>query len=165
MRFPWSMLACQLFVVRTIPILFGSCVVDTSWLQLSCHSWKAQSHSSQHPLPLELFPLFPRSRSLNCRSCAADVSMGESVRQWWCTPLIPAEAGRFLSSRPAYRVNSRTAKATQKNPVLKIKSMGESYSQFFFCIWVVLAFCNHSPDAKGVSSMRVSVGVSLLKWQ
>jgi hypothetical protein len=34
-------------------------------------------------------------------------------------PLIPAEAGGFLSSRPAwyYRVSSRTARATQRNSV------------------------------------------------
>jgi hypothetical protein len=30
-----------------------------------------------------------------------------------------AEAGQFLSSRPVYRVNSRTAKAIQRNPVSK----------------------------------------------
>jgi hypothetical protein len=32
-----------------------------------------------------------------------------------------AEAGRFLSSRPAlvYKVNSRTSRAIQRNPVLK----------------------------------------------
>jgi hypothetical protein len=36
-----------------------------------------------------------------------------------------AEAGGFLSSRPAclvYRVSSRTARATQKNPVSKNKN-------------------------------------------
>ena len=39
--------------------------------------------------------------------------------QWWRTG--EAEAGRFLSLRPAwsYRVSSRTARATQRNPVSK----------------------------------------------
>jgi hypothetical protein len=43
--------------------------------------------------------------------------------QWWCMPLIPALRGQrqadLLSSRPAYRVSSRTARATQENLVLK----------------------------------------------
>jgi hypothetical protein len=30
-----------------------------------------------------------------------------------------AEAGRFLSLRPAYKVSSRTARAIQRNPVSK----------------------------------------------
>jgi hypothetical protein len=33
-----------------------------------------------------------------------------------------AEAGGFLSSRPAYKVSSRTARATQRNPVSKTKN-------------------------------------------
>jgi hypothetical protein len=43
-----------------------------------------------------------------------------------------AEAGGFLSSRPAWstRVNSRTARATQRNPALKKKRKKKSYSLF-----------------------------------
>jgi hypothetical protein len=33
----------------------------------------------------------------------------EQTGQWWHIPLIPAEAGRFLSSR--------TARTTQRNPI------------------------------------------------
>jgi hypothetical protein len=42
---------------------------------------------------------------------------------WWCTPLIPA-LGRQISEFKAslvYKVSSRTAKATQRNPVLEKK--------------------------------------------
>jgi hypothetical protein len=42
---------------------------------------------------------------------------------WWRTPLIPAlgaEAGGFLSSRPAWSTTG-TARATQRNPVSKKK--------------------------------------------
>jgi hypothetical protein len=44
-----------------------------------------------------------------------------SVRQWWCTPLIPA-LGKQISEFKAslvYRVSSRTARATKSNPVSK----------------------------------------------
>jgi hypothetical protein len=48
---------------------------------------------------------------------------------WWCTPLIPAlrrqSRGRRISEFEAslvYRVSSRTARATQRNPVLKNKT-------------------------------------------
>jgi hypothetical protein len=47
-----------------------------------------------------------------------------SAGQWWCMPLIPALGGRgrqiseFKASL-VYRVSSRTARATQRNPVLK----------------------------------------------
>jgi hypothetical protein len=46
------------------------------------------------------------------------------ARQWWCTPLTPAlrrerkDLCEFKASL-VYRVSSRTAKATQRNPVLK----------------------------------------------
>jgi hypothetical protein len=46
--------------------------------------------------------------------------------QWWCTPLIPAlgrqrqEDHEFEASL-VYRVSSRTARATQRNPVSKKK--------------------------------------------
>jgi hypothetical protein len=41
-----------------------------------------------------------------------------------CICAWETEAGRFLSSRPArsYRVSSRTARATQRNPVSKIQN-------------------------------------------
>ena len=44
--------------------------------------------------------------------------------QWWRTPLIPAlgSRGRWISEFKAslvYRVSSRTARATQRNPVSK----------------------------------------------
>jgi hypothetical protein len=45
-----------------------------------------------------------------------------------------AEAGGFLSSRPAwstYRVSSRTARATQRNPVLK-------KPKFYICIYIYI---------------------------
>jgi hypothetical protein len=44
--------------------------------------------------------------------------------QWWSTPLIPAGGGRQISEFQAslvYRVSSRTARATQRNPVSKKK--------------------------------------------
>jgi hypothetical protein len=46
------------------------------------------------------------------------------ARQWWRTPLIPAlgSRGRWISEFEAslgYRVSSRTARATQRNPVSK----------------------------------------------
>jgi hypothetical protein len=46
------------------------------------------------------------------------------ARQWWCTPLIPALGGRGrriseFEASLVYRVSSRTARATQRNPVLK----------------------------------------------
>jgi hypothetical protein len=40
----------------------------------------------------------------------------------WCTPIIPAGRSRRISEFEAslvYRVSSRTARATQRNPVLK----------------------------------------------
>jgi hypothetical protein len=43
---------------------------------------------------------------------------------WWCTPLIPA-LGRQTPEFEAnlvYRVSSRTARATQRNPVSKNKT-------------------------------------------
>jgi hypothetical protein len=45
---------------------------------------------------------------------------------WWCTPLIPAlrRQSRQISEFEAslvYRVNSRTARATQRNPVSETK--------------------------------------------
>jgi hypothetical protein len=48
-----------------------------------------------------------------------------AVVQWWCTPLIPQHLGgrgRQISEFEAslvYRVSSRTARAIQRNPVLK----------------------------------------------
>jgi hypothetical protein len=44
---------------------------------------------------------------------------------WWCTPLIPGGRGRRISEFEAnlvYRVSSRTARATQRNPVSKNKN-------------------------------------------
>jgi hypothetical protein len=43
---------------------------------------------------------------------------------WWCTPLIPALRGRGrriseFEASLVYRVSSRTARATQRNPVSK----------------------------------------------
>jgi hypothetical protein len=41
---------------------------------------------------------------------------------WWCTPLIPALGSRQISEFEAslvYRVSSRTARATRRNPVSK----------------------------------------------
>jgi hypothetical protein len=48
-------------------------------------------------------------------------------RAWWHTPLIPAlgSRGRQISEFEAslvYKVSSRTAKATQRNPVSKNKT-------------------------------------------
>jgi hypothetical protein len=49
------------------------------------------------------------------------------AEHWWCTSLIPAELegrGRWISEFEAslvYRVSSRTARATQRNPVKKKK--------------------------------------------
>jgi hypothetical protein len=46
--------------------------------------------------------------------------MLEEVKAEVCPSTWKAEAGGFLSSRPAwYKVSSRTAKATQRNPVSK----------------------------------------------
>ena len=45
-----------------------------------------------------------------------------------------AETGGFLSLRPAfvYRVSSRTARATQKNPVVKNKQTNERTTQIYY---------------------------------
>jgi hypothetical protein len=56
-----------------------------------------------------------------------------------------AEAGRFLSSRPSlvYKVSSRTARATQRNPVLKKKKecvVCRVTGKHFYCCCFVL-FC------------------------
>jgi hypothetical protein len=50
-----------------------------------------------------------------------DTSYMHWARQWWHTPLIPGR-GRWISEFEAslvYRVSSRTARATQRNPVSK----------------------------------------------
>jgi hypothetical protein len=44
--------------------------------------------------------------------------------QWWCTPVIPALGSRSrqiseFEASLVYRVSSRTARATQRNPVSK----------------------------------------------
>jgi hypothetical protein len=54
-----------------------------------------------------------------------------SGRAWWCRPLIPALGGRgrriseFKTSL-VYRVSSRTARATQRNPVSKNKQTNKN---------------------------------------
>jgi hypothetical protein len=55
---------------------------------------------------------------------------------WQHTPLIPALGGRGswifeFEASLVYRESSRTAKATQRNPVLKIKRKGSVYSVSF----------------------------------
>jgi hypothetical protein len=52
------------------------------------------------------------------------VKREKDVKQWWRTPLIPALGGRGrqiseFEASLVYRVSSRTARATQRNPVLK----------------------------------------------
>jgi hypothetical protein len=41
---------------------------------------------------------------------------------WWHTPLIPGRRISELEASLVYRVSSRTARATQRNPVLKKKT-------------------------------------------
>jgi hypothetical protein len=48
-------------------------------------------------------------------------------RAWWLTPLIPAlgrqrQVDFWVRSHPVYKVSSRTARAIQRNPVLKNKN-------------------------------------------
>ena len=49
------------------------------------------------------------------------------ARWWWCTPLIPALGKQrqvdlcVFEASLVYRVSSRTARAAQRNPVLKTK--------------------------------------------
>ena len=57
---------------------------------------------------------------------AAAVLIVSAARQWWHMPLIPALGGRGrriseFEANLVYRVNSRTARATQRNPVSKNK--------------------------------------------
>jgi hypothetical protein len=55
-------------------------------------------------------------------------------RVWWCTPLIPAFKGRgrqiseFKASL-VYRVSSRTARVTQRNPVSKTNKQKKTKNQ------------------------------------
>ena len=42
------------------------------------------------------------------------------TEQWWCTPLISVDLYEFEDSL-IYRVSSRTARATQRNPIMKNK--------------------------------------------
>jgi hypothetical protein len=46
----------------------------------------------------------------------------KNARRWWHTPLTPALGSRWISEFETsllYRVSSRTARATQRNPVSK----------------------------------------------
>ena len=55
------------------------------------------------------------------------LKLGGWGQTWWLTPLIPAL--RRLSEFEAslvYRVNSRTARATQRNPVSKNKNKNKN---------------------------------------
>jgi hypothetical protein len=52
---------------------------------------------------------------------------GIGARQWWHMPLIPALGKQRqvdFEVSLVYRVSSRTARATQRNPVLKKKKVG-----------------------------------------
>jgi hypothetical protein len=52
--------------------------------------------------------------------------------QWWHTPLIPALGRQAVSEFEAslvYRMSSRTARATQRNPVSKKKPINQSINQ------------------------------------
>ena len=53
-----------------------------------------------------------------------------------------AEAGGFLSSRPAlvYKVSSRTARAIQRNPVSKNKQIKKYWWHYRGLIWFGLGF-------------------------
>jgi hypothetical protein len=74
---------------------------------------------------------------------SSKIFLGKHTGQWWHTPLMPAVGGRGrqiseFEASLVYRVSSRTARATQRNPVLKKekkkrKKLGKHFS--FVAIW------------------------------
>jgi hypothetical protein len=86
-------------------------------------------------------------------ACAHTHNKGMNVtqsvaRQWWHTPLIPAlrrqrpwELSEFKASL-VYRVSSRTARVTQRNPVSKINQpTKQAYKQTIFKDEHILVVC------------------------
>jgi hypothetical protein len=64
-------------------------------------------------------------------SCRRTVKRIIGAGQWWHTPLIKALGGRGrqiseFEASVVYRVSSRTARATQRNPVSKSKQTNKN---------------------------------------
>jgi hypothetical protein len=57
-------------------------------------------------------------------------------RAWWRTPLIPALGGRGKRISEFYRVSSRTARAIQRNPVLKKTKTKTKKLTIYLFMWV-----------------------------
>jgi hypothetical protein len=61
------------------------------------------------------------------QASSEQVESKQRARLWWRTPLIPALGGRGrrisgFEASLVYKVSSRTARAIQRNPVLKNKT-------------------------------------------
>jgi hypothetical protein len=93
--------------------------------------WIKLSSTSTHCLPTK-FPHLARTRKVEqgVGGCcylnhpSLFVLRNDKLARWWRTPLNPeAEAGGFLEFKAnlVYKVSSRTARAIQRNPVLKKK--------------------------------------------
>jgi hypothetical protein len=68
-------------------------------------------------------------------------------RVWWRTPLIPAEAGRFLSSRPAW-----STKWVPGQPGPHRETLSREKKKKFSFIFITLVFCLYVCLCEGIGS-------------
>lgn len=131
---PSSFLLCSLYMLRELPSIYNFTFHKFPLIQPCLFTHCPLTSTYLHP---QLWLTYSTS-SFPVPSWLQKMHLVQiNFLSWvgWCTPLIPAPGRqRQVSSRLVYK--SRTAKATQGNPVFekqnKIKFLHKTYTNFHF---------------------------------